>query len=140
MTFFEYKEFVDSMDIFKLKLDDFILERLGFSGYRDGAGDYGTRRLHLIDTTYEMVEYDDMDDLNDGYFEPPTYRSSYYIAGFNEKDTNQRLDFLHELYQAVLNNCSDYDCEEFVKRCKDNNMLPYIDKYNEFIKKLDKNG
>ena len=49
----------------ELLLTDFVLTKLGFTEYHDGAGDYGDRRLNLGKLPYfEILEIDAKEDVN----------------------------------------------------------------------------
>ena len=115
---FEFKE---------LLLTDFVLTKLGFTPYHDGAGDYGDRRLDLGKRPYfEIIEIDAKDDVYDGYGITKEIGSGHYTRDCED------LYFLHELYEEILSDCTVDEVNVFVEKCKEANCYPYLESYLEY--------
>lgn len=123
----------------KLNITDEVLDHLGFSEYWNKVGNWGYRTLTFSNgTIFRIVEQDEMEDEYLGYSflagGEPTYvaKHFYYRGNFAlpEKDWSKyyELFFLHEIYECIKNEypeCTD----EFIQKCKEVNMKPYIDEY-----------
>ena len=122
----------------KLIITDTILDKLGFSEYWDEHGTWGGRTLTFSDgTRFRIIEQEEMDDEHEGYgalsgSEATYVANHFYFAGFfaiPKIDVGHYdLFFLHEMYECIEKEYPDY-IDEFVAKCKDVNMKPYIDEY-----------
>jgi hypothetical protein len=118
----------------KLLITDTILDKLGFSEYWDEHGTWGGRTLAFNNgVRFRIIEQEEMDDDTEGYASFGRYIAHhYYFAGWfaipKIDSPNYDLFFLHEMYECIE---KEYpDCiGEFVAKCKDLNMKPYIDDY-----------
>lgn len=121
----------------KLNITDTVLDRLGFSEYWDEDGTWGGRTLTFSNgTKFRIIERDEVDDIYDGYGalsnDEPTYIANhFYFAGFfaiPKKKCYYDLYFLHQMYECIE---EEYpEClDEFINKCKEVNMKPYIDEY-----------
>jgi hypothetical protein len=129
MTYpFEFKELI---------LTDRILDKLGFTEYWAGSGDYGERCFGIKKNEnqfehvpYRIVEIDEKDDDCDGYCETRNYVAQYYQSPFRAK-VHRSIYFLHDLYDDIQDN-APHVLEFFVQKCKENNMYPFIESYLTF--------
>jgi len=122
----------------KLNITDTILDKLGFSEYWDENGTWGGRTLTFSNgTRFRIVEQIEMEDEHEGYgamsnSEPRYIANHFYFVGWfaipKTEAKHYELYFLHELYKCIE---SEYpDClAEFIAKCKEQNMKPYIDEY-----------
>ena len=109
-----------------LNLTDDILDKLGFSGYRDGAGNYGTRTM-VFDNgdSLRIMEHDQQDDGSQGYGEPVYVSEHFSYVHKNSPAHSEDLFFLHELYNCVIMWHGD-SLIEFRKKCEFLNMGSYL--------------
>ena len=120
-------------------ITDLILDKLGFTPYQDGAGDYGHRTLaypnkppYNKSNMYEIICYDEKDDANDGYGEQPEYGDGHYASGNNYSS----MYFIHELYDDVRLTMSTEFFNYFIEQLKKNNLFPYIESYLNHCKDI----
>lgn len=115
----------------KLNITSTVLDKLGFSEYWAGSGDFGKRTIRFEDGSwYDIIEYDEKEDANDGYTPIKKYVTNHYANSFNYRN----IFFLHELYEVIRTHCSPTALDEFYVKCKEVNMSYYIDKYLDTIK------
>lgn len=111
----------------RLNITDKVLDKLGFGPYQDGSGDWGTRTLVFNnDVRFEIRELDEKDDDMDGYGGMAGIEGKYCASHF-EFDGHE-LFFLHQMYECIekyFPSCLD----EFVEKCDEMNMKPYIDDF-----------
>ena len=118
----------------KLNITETILDKLGFSEYWDEHGTWGGRTLKFGNgTMFRIIEQEEMDDLHDGYGSKPLYVANHYcFSGWfaipKIDYMTYNLFFLHEMYECIKKFYPDC-LEEFVAKCKELNMKPYIDEY-----------
>lgn len=108
----------------KLNLTDGVLNKLGFSEYVDGAGDFGSRALTFKDGHKIIIwEIDEKEDDTDGYSIDGKYVSNHYCG------TNwNALFFLHDIYEEIITNHENYELE-FIDICRSIKMDAYIYDY-----------
>jgi len=120
----------------ELLLTSYVLDKLGFTGYHDGAGDFGSRTLWLSPTSkIELIETDPKDDIYDGYSsscgsEPEISNGHYLKDGWI-------IYFLHDLYECIIDDYLE-DSEElkvFIEKCKKANCYPHLKSYLEYKEK-----
>jgi hypothetical protein len=124
---FEFKEML---------LTDKVLDKLGFSEYWAGSGDFGERTFGekinqwKYSKWYRIVEVDEMDDPESGYgYGKPEYCPQHYHSPFKGK-VFRDIYFLHDLYEDISDN-SPETLEQFIEKTKEKgvNMYPYIESY-----------
>lgn len=112
------------------------LDKLGFTEYWGGSGDFGDRRFGITKDgkQYEkwlfITELDEKDDECDGYCKDKWYVSSRYIGKYTGS-----IYFLHELYEEILAQTPSLE-EYFLERCIKCNMINYINSYLEYKAKM----
>lgn len=134
---FEFKE---------MHLSDRVLDKLGFTEYWAGCGDFGDRRLDLGATKgderlsakdqypmyliYHIDEQDQDESSGQGYGEPE-YVPSHLCTKSFQKD----LYFLHDMYEDILENRTPEELEAFVELTKKVLMYPFLKSYLDFKNK-----
>lgn len=105
------------------KITDRVLDKLGFSEYWAGSGDYSSRILTFSnDDSLEITDFDEKDDDTDGYTTWGTYQPQHFdiCSHVNKKNmTNNEyynLVFLEDLHLAIRNHWSNCE-QEFVDKC-----------------------
>ena len=114
----------------EILLTDTILEKLGFSDWWGGSGDFSDSRITLGGQLFEIHSVDEKDDDADGYgYHPKQYVAYHYISG----DWNENIYFLHDLYEYIKDFDNKEVLKEFVERCVKTNLKPNIDSYLKYI-------
>jgi len=111
----------------ELLLTDYVLKQLGFNPYKDGAGDFGYRRLNLGESYYTMLEIDAQYDLTGGYGDYEVLEPGHFESCGD--GPTRRLYFFHDLYEDILFKMQPVAIEIFKKKCKDANIEPYLYSY-----------
>ena len=121
----------------ELLLTRYVLDKLGFTGYHDGAGDYGHRKLNLGSPEwFEITQIDPKEDSFDGYAmlagDEPLICGGYYLYCW------QPIYFLHDLYECVREECGETSEElnVFIEKCKEANCYPHLKSYLEYKEKI----
>jgi hypothetical protein len=119
----------------EMLITDKVLDKLGFSKYWGGSGDFGERKfgVKLSETefdpalgVYTLIEMDEKDDENDGYDPEPKYAPRYFCSSFGKHF--RAIYFLHDLYEDIKEKTPSL-LVTFLERCMNNNMMPYIKSY-----------
>lgn len=85
-----------------------ILDQLGFSEYWGEAGDFGNRRLQLVDTRILVYV---IDELEAGFYDPSDPHSPEHVVDANF----QPLDTLEDLQRYITATATPADVEAFEK-------------------------
>lgn len=130
-----------------LHLTDKVLDKLGFSEYWDGPGDFGDRRLDLGAQKEDkrlvskqqypaylihVIDEQDQDEASgQGYGEP-----EYVPYHFTTKDFQKALYFLHDMYEDIAVNRTPEELQVFfeITKKKGINMWPFLSSYLEYKK------
>ena len=104
-----------------------MLEKMGFV-FWDGTGDYFNGRLWIANKSVNVFLVKEMDDETEGYGDP-LYKAEHF-ADYNWRP----IYFLHELYESVKTYGDDVT-EGFLSLCEKLNLMPYIDSYNQYLKR-----
>lgn len=134
---FEFKE---------MHLSDRVLDKLGFSEYWAGCGDFGDRRLDLggqkgderltMKDQYPMyliyvIDEQDQDEASgQGYGEP-----EYVPYHFCAKNFRTDLYFLHDMYEDILQNRTPKELKTFIELTKKVLLYPFLKSYLDFKSK-----
>lgn len=131
-------------EIFKFNeclITDDLLDRIGFSEYWAGCGDFGDRRLYLGGNVgderliskkeypfYLIYEFDAQEAVDWGYGLAPRTPVRY-----GNKDM-KNIYFLHEMYEDILSRRTIEEIDEFIKilKQKEVGLYPYIESYLEY--------
>lgn len=117
------------------------LDKLGFTEYWAGSGDFGTRSFGILlndgsnnryekDKWIQIIELDEKDDDCDGYCSDKWYAPCRYIGKYTGS-----IYFLHELYEELLAQTPHLE-EYFLEQCTKCNMINYINSYLEYKAKM----
>jgi len=117
----------------ELLLTNKLLDTLGFTEYWSGCGDFGDRRLQLVESVpgalYQIWVIDESEDPESGYSTSPQYNSQH----FSTEDWGT-IYFLHELYEDIKLKRTEEELTAFVTLIKKRgvNMGSYIESYLEY--------
>ena len=117
----------------ELRIDDTVLDKLGFSEYWDNNGDSGERNFRFGDDVFSITCYDQKDDETDGYASWGRYQSESYGVGLRHRNTDfyRKIHFLHDLYEAILAITPNL-VQPFMDKCRENLMHEYIEDYVKY--------
>jgi len=118
----------------RLNITTRILDKLGFSEYWAGSGDFGDRRLHFksSDEVITIMEIDEKDDDTDGYASHGRYVAKHYLL--SKSPEYRDLFFIEQLYD-VVKELYPNSLNEFIEKLKDLKMFIYIEEYLKDEKK-----
>lgn len=129
----------------KLLLTDVTLDKLGFTSYNDGSGDWGTRDLWFSNgIRITLREWDEREDDTDGYGNGGKYISANYeFWGSDtpyEINDRREIHFLHDLYDCIEEHFTSC-LNEFFEKCEALNMRAYlVDHFKERIRNEENNS
>mgnify|MGYP001329952384 CR=1 FL=1 len=108
-----------------------VLDKLGFTEYWAGSGDYGTRLLKFSSGPfYTIKEMDSLEDNSSGY-SYAEYSANRYLS----ENFSKSLYFLHDLYEDIWSRRTYDEVCEFVEKTKEVNMYPYIESWINYKKR-----
>lgn len=108
-------------------LTDNIMEKLGFSDWWGGSGDFSESVASYGESCIRMYCNEEKDDENDGYgYSPAWYCPKRYYA-----PNSGYLYFLHDLVDWVQSNVSESDFLIFLEKCRSANLMPFVNSYFE---------
>ena|SRR6187402_1294741 len=115
----------------ELLLTDKVLDVLGFTEYWSECGDFGRRTLALAGERYLLYQLDEKDDASDGYAPGP---AEYSPGRFVSAEFNDRLYFLHDLYESINKSTSAEFIHDFIILTKKDgvNMWPALESYLKY--------
>lgn len=126
------------------KVTDIVLDKLGFSKYHDGSGDYGTRTLKISEDNWiAIIDYDEKDDETDGYADWGTYQPKHYgFVGYNQKvkieGVFEEILILEDIHRIIKDYFKEYE-NDFILKCKELRMeWGLIDAAERYKPKTDK--
>ena len=119
-------------DFNELLLTEDVLDKLGFTEYWAGSGDYGKRLLKFSDGPfYTINEMDSLEDNSYGYSYAEYSANRYLSDNFGKS-----LYFLHDLYEDILGKRTVEEVGEFINKTKEVNMFPYIESWLKYKNKV----
>jgi len=112
----------------KLLLTNTLLEKIGFTEWNDGSGDFTESRLFLSGKPFDIYDIEEKDDENDGYYNEPIYVSAHFT-----NDKFEPIYFLHDLYEYIKSKDDKEALKDFVNRCEQTNCNYYIKSYLDYL-------
>jgi len=113
-------------------LTEDILDKLGFSDYWAGSGEFGNRTFskerddgsNTSEFAYRMVVSDQLDDGSMGWGKLE-YKPEYFIV----EDFQTTLYFLHDLYENIFSKENEELNKLFLSKCTEIGLESYIQSY-----------